>query len=493
MSPAYGFIFGALTRWWDGLTEDSPLLPAMSLGEWHSVLQSAGFSGCDTSAVEPLDHSSTASFALFTTQSMDEKMTFLRHPLSTAAQGLFKPGNLVEDLVILGGKRLQAVRMSSEIEPLVKSYCSRVRTARTLPDLTSMPTTPNTTVLSLAQLDSPVFEDMSDEDWNSLKETLLTVDVLLWLTQGRRTANPFAAMMVGLMRYIVREVPTLSYRMLDFESASQMTAKTVAEALLRLQAETRWLKNDDSHASAENEVVIDDEGRAMIPRLIMNQEMNHRYNSSTRPIFSRKPNAHTICAVTEPSGRKLKERSIYSSGNTSDMASCSVTHSLLSAVRIGKSGFMFPYLGRDFRSGHFRVGLSSDNSTIATSPADSTVEIDVRPGEEARIFSLVVLHLVASSILRGVSPDDEIMIYEPSYIFAAVFLEAARLKGARCIFVTTSIKGETAHRGSERVCVHPSSPTSVLSRLLPINVSVFVDFETQAQARSVTESLLPPH
>ena len=61
---------------------------------------------------------------------------------------------------------------------------------------------------------------------------LISVGILLWVTQGQRSQNLYAAIIVGLLRSIVREVLTLSYRMLDFERAGDINAQSLAVSLL---------------------------------------------------------------------------------------------------------------------------------------------------------------------------------------------------------------------------------------------------------------------
>ena len=79
-------------------------------------------------------------------------------------------------------------------------------------------------------------------------------------------------MIAGLMRSIIRELPTISYQILDFEDANRIESHILSEALLRLRAENVWRRQDNMHTSIENELVLDGKGRLIIPRLIINKK-----------------------------------------------------------------------------------------------------------------------------------------------------------------------------------------------------------------------------
>ncbi|KAF1994667.1 hypothetical protein P154DRAFT_581615 [Amniculicola lignicola CBS 123094] len=402
VSPAHGFMFGALPRWWDGVPEDQSTMPVLDLTEWDSLLRETGFSGCDTTTAGSFDENGSGDLALFVTQAMDEKTSFLRNPLSTAFMGLFQPKSLIEDLIILGGKTLKTTR-SAKLAPY-KSF-------------RDMDMNPNTTALSLAQIDSTVFQTLNDADWESLKAMLMSTGVLLWVTQGRRAQNPYAAMMVGLLRSIIREVPTLNYRMLGFEDVGEMTAHSLAASLLQFSGEYKFLKDGELHTSVENDIVIAKGGQAIIPRLAMNEDLNRRYNSYRRGI-SRLANHRTenICMVSDSDklSYQLVEEPFHSCGsNDGNLIRLEVTASLLSAIRVGTSTYLFPLWGREIKSGDLRFGLSVVNSSIVNLSKDSSIVVKVEPENEAEMFSLNILDILASNILRDLSAGDSILLYEP--------------------------------------------------------------------------------
>lgn len=495
-SSVYPLIFGAIPGLWQGADEDRALSPAMSLSCWDHLLHGSGFSGCDTSTPTLLEQSCITPFTVLLSQAMDGKTTFLRYPLKFESDEFFKPGTLIEDLVIIGGASLEVARLIEHTTNLVQNHCGNIRAIRTLPDLPHLKMTSKTTVLSLTELEDPIFQNLDHEKWEALKEMTMTAGVLLWITQGRRAKNPFANIMAGLMRSVIREVPTINYQMLDFEDARRIDAHNLAEALLRLQAEIVWQRQGKIRTSVENELVLDEGGRLTIPRLIINKEMNDRYNSSKRAIMDRFDSCQQnirVAPIDTQSGYELMQEPDPSFEDGTGVARMEVTLSLLSAVRVAEFGCMFLKLGKQGASENHLISLSNKHSSITSSWDCLSVRIDLRKFPKTLFFSLVVHHLLASVLLRGLSRGDVVLVLEPEHGFATILANDARLIGVHVTFVTANLIDETPHGDLNWLNIHPSTPDRVLSRLLPTGISVFVDFAESESVSSRIRSLLSTH
>lgn len=498
-SSVYPLILGAIPGLWQGADEGRDLSPAMSLSDWDQLLQGSGFSGCDTLPLNMLEKSCITSFTVLLSQAMDGKTTFLQHPLRFESDEFFKPGTLIEDLVIIGGASLKVARLIQQITNLVQNHCGNIRVIRTLPDLPHLKISSKTTVLSLTELEDPIFEHLGHEQWEALKEMTMTAGILLWTTQGRRAKNPFGNIMAGLMRSVIREVPTISYQMLDFEDAGRMDAHSLSEALLRLQAEIVWQRQDEIHTSVENELVLDEEGRLTIPRLIMNKEMNDRYNSSKRAVMARfdpcQQNIH-VAPIDTQSGYELMQEPEPSFKDGTGVARMKVTLSSLSAVRVAEFGCMFLKLGKQEASENHLIALSNKHSSITNSWNCPSVRVDLKEFSETLFFSLVVYHLLTAVLLRSLCRGDVLLVLEPEPGFATILANDARLTGVHVAFVTASLTEETPPGDLNWLNIHPSTPDRVLSRLLPTGISVFVDFAAGKESESVSSrirSLLSTH
>nr|ANM86563.1 putative type I PKS [Cladonia uncialis subsp. uncialis] len=320
-SSVYPLIFGAIPGMWQGVDVDGVMWPDMGLSNWDHLLQGSGFSGCNSSTPTTLEQSCIAPFTVLLSQAVDGKRNFPRYPLKFESDAFFEPDQM----------------------PCAKS-------------LWPFQNNP------LTELESSIFQYLEHEQWEALKGMVMSAGVLLWIMQGRRARNPFANIMAGLLRLIICKGPTISYQMLDFEDANRIDPHSLSEALLLLRAEILWRRQDNMPTSIENELVLDEEGRLIIPRLIVKKGMNDRYNSSKRAIIDRfNPHQQNINIVPmdSQSGYELIQEPEPSFEDGTVVARMEVTLSLLSAVRVAEFGCMFLKLGKQGASEDHMITLSN--------------------------------------------------------------------------------------------------------------------------------------
>ncbi|KAF4631137.1 hypothetical protein G7Y89_g6997 [Cudoniella acicularis] len=487
----FGVVFGAFPRWWLG-AEERTLSPAVTLAEWDSLLRNTGFSGIDTSTP---DEGGLMPFSVFVSQAVDNKISFLRGPLSIAFPGS-APEKIIQDLVILGGNSLKMTKLANQLSAVLGPYCGCLRTARSLPDFLGVDISPNTVVLSLADLDISVFQKLDNAKWEALKKMILYGETLIWVTQGRLANNPYANMMLGLVRGAARDNPALDYLLLDIEDSSRIDHRVIAETLLRHKAASQWRQRDENiHLTVENELVLDKAGRFLISRLVMNEEMNDRYNSNRRGIRGRvQPSLHNIGISMsnsewdiklEPPSRPLDSESML----------LRTTHSFSSPVRVAEFGCMFVVLGKDNLSGEHFVTLSFKNNSLVCPRKELSIAVKALPNSEVRLLWLTAHHLLASIILRGLSKDDKVLVYEPRPEFASIIAEEATLLGVQVTFMTTNVEA-SGMQDPDWLVIHPAVSERTIAHLAHDSFSVFVNMTPYTKFESIGDrivSVLPIH
>jgi hybrid polyketide synthase/nonribosomal peptide synthetase ACE1 len=488
-----GTIFGAFPGWWLGADEGRVLSPCINLAEWEEVLRDTGFSGCDTAT--PVRNALVMPPTVFVSQAIDDHIEFLRDPLSSSLE-LFEPDSTAEDLILLGGGSLQTSRLIGQLKSLLRQYWGRnIKTVRSLVEFSALDISSNTTVLSLAELDTPVFKELKDVDWEALKKLLQEARTVLWVSRGRRAENPYANMMVGLLRSAKKELPTLDIQLFDFEGMQPLEARVLAEGLLQLKATTLWQRRDGQEsllATVEPEVIREESGLLVIPRLVASQERNDRYNSLRRPILVKAgPNTENVGIATSGDGFCIIHEPIPEGESSKRIR---VAHSLLSAVQAAEFGCMFIVFGHNCDTGDQIVALSTKNTSLVCPMDELLVSVNVPAGSEAEFVSLVSHHMLASSALEGLSEGDTIVVHEPETTFAAVLAKEAKSRGVEFSFTTAN------PTPSNLICclqtVSPSSPDRAIRALLPKNTSAFLDFSEEKGPGSIRErihALLPAH
>ncbi|KAI1739512.1 hypothetical protein F4680DRAFT_466356 [Xylaria scruposa] len=490
---AMGTIFGALPGWWSGAQDGRTLTPCVDLETWDAMLRANGFSGCDTSiqkyngAVMPM--------TVFASQAVDSRVNFLRAPQSTP-MSLFQddPTMAKEELIILGGI---GPRSSGLIEPLRSLLCSqwgdRIRSAPSLAELDPATVSSKSTLLSLLDLETPIFDGLESDAWEAMKTCLQQANSLLWVSSNRRSENPHANMMIGLLRSVKHEIPTLDIQSLDFESQERPSAQNIADTLLKFKAAVMWQRqnqHDGLPLTIEPELVLEKDGTLFIPRIILDREMNDRYNSLRRPIF-------TIGQCNKESDNlgfvELGELQLCwqkAVAPQSVDSTIRVTHSLRSALRIPKVGFMHLVLGRSFDSNDQVVALTIPHTLKVIPFAKLTLPVPV--GQEAILVSLLAYHLLANLLVSDAPYGATMVIHEAGELFASILRDEAQRNGVKIIITTIS----AAKLGPGWHHIHPMAPDRQVRDLIQKDLAVFCDLSTNQPGLSAGARLktyLPSH
>lgn len=483
-SPFFGLVLGGHSKQQLGAEEEGPSSLASTPAEWNSLLRNTGFSGIDTSIGKADD---VIPFSVFVSQAVDNRIAFLRDPLSLDLSAS-APKQIIQDLIIVGGNGLETTRFASQLSTILRPYCGNIRDARSLPEFLDVDISSETVVLSLTDLDTSVFKELTNARWEALKKMVLHVGTLIWVSQGRLAENPHANMMLGLVRGAARDNPELDYLLLDIEDTRKVDSRIIAENVLRHKARSQWQQLNDFSPTVENELVLDKAGRFLIPRLIMNEEMNDRYNSDRREIRGQaQPSLHNVGISRSESSWdiELEPAPCKEDGETIRLRT---THSVLSPIRVAEFGCLFVVLGKDKASGEKTVALSFKNNSLVFARKELSIAARIPSGSEAHFLWLVAHRLLTSVILRGLSKDNKILIHEPSPEFASTIGEEAALLGVP-VTLTTANAEALPVRGSSWLVIHPAAPERAIARLAEGGFSVFVDLTPHAKFGSIGDRI----
>ncbi|KAI3325962.1 hypothetical protein HD806DRAFT_428958 [Xylariaceae sp. AK1471] len=494
-STVMGTMFGALPGWWLGAQDGRTLSPCVDLESWDSLLRVTGFSGCGTSIQK--HESAVMPFIIFASQAVDSHVSFLRAPSSTSMSLVQADPTLAEEeLIILGGKGSQTCGLINTLVSLLRTqWGDRIRTAPSLADL-GLATGSRCTLLSLLDLETPTFEGLESDTWEAMKTSLQQANSLLWVSANRRSENPYANMMIGLLRSVKTETPTLDVQSLDFESEELPSAQKIADTLLAFKAALIWQRQDQHDGlllTIEPELVVERDGTVVIPRIILNKEMNDRYNSSRRPVLATGPwpNGSDNLELMGPDGLQLwwQKATVPRAEPSSTIR---VTHSLRAALRVPKVGFMHLALGHNLDSNEQVIALIMQNTLEVSPVPEMTVPLPVPAGQEAVLVSLLAHQLLANFLVKDAPYGTTAVFHEPVASFAAILCDEAHRHGINVVLTTTSRENV----GPAWHYIHPMAPDRQMRDLIPRTSAVFCDLGTSHPSSSVgarLKAFLPSH
>ncbi|KAL8701231.1 MAG: hypothetical protein Q9224_000596 [Gallowayella concinna] len=472
-----GFAMSGLPGWWLGREDGRRYSPCVTSAEWHSLLLETGFSGIDT--ITPEVDILPRPLSIITAQATNEHIDFLRNPLLQPGENL---GMSVAHLVIIGGQTLRTFILIDEVKRILRPWQFSVTRIRSLQDLKSSDLLPSSLVLSVTELDNPIWEDFAPETMAGLKQLMELQRTVLWITQGCRSEQPYMNMSVGFGRSLALENPDLRLQFMDLDASAKPSPPLIAAALLRLHLTAHLAHQgaiDSILWSTEQEMVYED-GRQLIPRLVTNKELNDRYNSSKRLIMeSKEAHSCTLQLVPFDSGYRLMENHFLNSGAMNKPQEqdseiyTQVSHSLLDPIATGARSSAYIVLGNELSQGNRVIGLSQSNGNRLVMPRDMITSCNVPAGLESIFLAIFEVELEVDMILSFCASESQVLIHEPDPEMAGRLLVRAAETKTKTNFWFSTSNGERL--GVSWLQIHPRSPSRAIKAALPPKISIFID------------------
>ncbi|KAJ5382444.1 Acyl transferase/acyl hydrolase/lysophospholipase [Penicillium concentricum] len=457
----------------DGRTASSPL----TLGIWHSALRKAGFGGVD--AATPDMDRADGSFSVMASQAVDDRVHFLRRPLSAST-----PPIHIESLVILGNGTLETVRLGEEVVDHLGRFCGETTILNGLPtEEEALELNPMSTFVNLVDIDSAIFRDMTPEKMDGLKRMVELAKHIVWVTQGAHTDHAYHMASVGFSRTVQQEAAHITWNLLDVSDLQHNTSKAISEYLLQQSALDAWeappsALGDREHRdfaflwSKEPEVFLD-HGKLKIPRLMVNTAQNARLNSSKRVITKTVPISHPNITVISPAADVPSSLVELVGGKPKEFSEdfIKVEASTLMAVRVTPDMFLYVGAGRG-KDGKLQVFVSTTNSSQAAPVA--SVPADVEADADDLLVS-VASELIVSSLLDQIPNRSHMLVHcsgEDRFLAAALTKQAA----ARAVGVEFTCDGQDKQRDPAWITLDVRTPNHcVRERLRQIMPTHFLD------------------
>jgi NAD(P)-dependent dehydrogenase (short-subunit alcohol dehydrogenase family)/SAM-dependent methyltransferase len=427
-----GFIFGTLQGWWVGTEQGRVLSPLVSPEEWSRLLRVTGFSGPD--AAPPISVEDIFNVFPIVSQAVDTHVNFLREPLSVHTPLQQTDITSINRLILIGGKSSRTKRLVEGLNVILRQgYATELHQFDTITDVDFELLDSDTAVISLADLDSPVFKDITPASFNALKKIVEPGKTVLWVTSGRLCDEPYANMTVAFGRVATHEMSDLRLQQFDVADPEHTTPKTVAEAFLRFHAAHAKKDSQDTFWTIEPEIVVDEHGRQLVPRLRFIDELNDRYNAGRRDVARTTDLSTSANSIglqpRQDSGYQLRELSPYHFQVTAEdidrALDLRITHSLLSALKTA-FGHKFLVVGLDHETETSYLALVSSLASVVRVPRDCAVEFVTTGMTASDVLAQVAAHLVSIEVMGSLHAGQAVVAHNiPRAIAAAMETQAA--------------------------------------------------------------------
>ncbi|KAI0469853.1 lovastatin nonaketide synthase [Xylariaceae sp. FL0804] len=420
-------IMGGLPGWWLGVDDGRRFAPTTSPAVWHSTLRKAGFGGVD--AITPKVDGPAWPFSIIAAQAVDDRILYLRRPLSSPSPMVF-----VESLIILGTESLGSARIAEDVANSLGRFCGKTTILSTLPsEDEALELPPGSTFINLVDLDFPIFKDFTGDKMEGLKRLFDRAKHVLWITQGALTEEPYHMASLAFGRSISNEATHVSLNFLDLSDLDHTVSTVIAEQLLRQCALDDWDEQQLLWSMEPESFLI--RGKISVPRLLHNIEQNSRLNSSRRVIRKTVPVSQSNFSISH-NGTSLPfliEDALPPNKVTGPVLTTEA--SSMMALGVAPDVFLFPVIGRDSATGKNAAALSATNSrTVAPVVSVPLDVVDIRSTPEV-FLALISSELLASSLVQSLPPSSIILMRysRNQQLLADTVSRQAQTRGVRVI------------------------------------------------------------
>ena len=480
----FGFIFGGLPGWWLGYEDGRTLSPCVDMPAWNQVMLKTGFSGVDAST----PHVETCPLSVVLTQAVDDRVSFLRQPLSPSNKFVLDGASLT----IVAGTKAKTSMLAQDLRQLLTSKYRTVTVLSGVEDVLMHDMTVMGSVLVLADLDEPIFKGITHPRLQAFQQIFKRSKNVVWVTWGRRAGNPWANMVVGAGRNVVLEMEHVRLQFVDFDIPSAIDAEILAGKLLQFEAADAWEHLDKSKSllwSSEPEVCYED-GRFVLPRIRLSKNRNMRYNSLRFPL-TENINPDTTPLALLPSGSSyslVKDRSQAVAETRLDPVTVTVSCSILRSVKLASHDYLFLVMGLD-DSGKPVVALSDKQSSVVSVDRDWVVPRPPTTIEGQQMLIVLYEQLLAQNMISGLSMGDTLVVLDITDSMKAALTRRCREKGLSLLTLST-----TSFSSAKNVVrlYENESQRSIRSKL-PKIISRFINLSTTKMIAKDITACLPAH
>ena len=480
----FGFIFGGLPGWWLGYEDGRTLSPCVDVPAWNQVMLKTGFSGVDALT----SHVETCPLSVVLTQAVDDRVSFMRQPLSPNNRFALDSASLT----IVGGTIAKTSMLAQNLRQLLTSKYRTVTVLSGVEEVLMHDMTVMGSVLVLADLDEPIFKGITHPRLQAFQQIFKRSKNVVWVTWGRRAGNPWANMVVGAGRNLVLALEPVRLQFVDFDIPSAIDAEILAGKLLQFEAADAWEHLDKSQSllwSSEPEVCYEN-GRFILPRIRLSKNRNMRYNS-LRSSLTENMNPDTTPLALLPSGSSyslVKDRSQAVAETRLDPVTVTVSCSILRSVKLASHDYFFLVMGTD-DSGKPIIALSDKQSSVVSVDRDWIVPRPPTAIEGQQMLVVLYEQLMAQSMISSLSMGDTLVVLDITDSMKAALTRRCREKGLSLLALSTT----SFSSAKDVVKLYENESQRSIRSKLPKKISRFINLSTAKMIAKEITACLPAH
>ena len=452
-------LMGGLEGWWLGCDDGRFPSPGVTAEKWHEVLQSTGYSGIESIVYDMADIS-RHNCSVFVTQATDERFEVLRDPL--AATDLIPETRVI----VVGGKTLPVSKAVKRLERFLRRWTPDIMHFDSFENLDLAEVTPETSILSLTELDYPIFSQaMSAKKLESLQESLGSARNVLWVTSGRLAEDPHANMMIGIGRALSFELPHVNFQFLDLTKQGTWDMEITTQYLLRLVLLSSPEYHDHGMLWMQEIEVVMNGDTALVPRVVQDDDANQGLNAGRRR-FTKLVQSESQVAVSYQSSQPCLVK-YTGAAVPGDSVQIDVEMSVALQMHAPKSQFLC--FGQSQNTKGSAFAITETDASIAIVKEVDVFESHTEIDHNAELIAAMRTSLIAQSLVSITAFHGTIILHNPTLAIAKAITAAAETTNQRVLVIRdTPGVGD----GIEGIFIHPLAQPRIIRPLIPTDTTL---------------------
>lgn len=450
---------------------------ALTPATMHAALKKSAFSGIMSMALDVAGEDKHTT-SLIASQATDDAVSVLCQPLlPTALSSRLLHGKLL----ILSGTSLKTVKLAEAVRSrLLSVWQGEIRTLETVVDAAAESLADVRAVLSLTELDTPLFKALDNKTFSALQALFQKVRTMVHVTNQSGPSGPYQSALLGLGRTITAENAEISLQFLDLD-AVEGPETVVSESLLRLVA-AQELQNQGALSrllwSTELELRVRN-GRLCIPRVVMDKARNDSVNSLRRVVSvdastAAGPVALELCADSYVA-RQVPRAATQ--GSTPTLVNVRVSMCCAEPALVSEHATpLYLSIGTTRDQRHV-LALGTQNASHLQVPKDLVLHLhtSVRCTEEedtAQLLGQAQYHVQAKVLSALLPKAARVLVFEPDKAFEAFLDEALTVASKDSVWFVRFAHGTAPGRNGRSITIPRGVSMRDIKRLLPTNLGI---------------------
>lgn len=444
---------------------------ALSEAQWDALMRDSGFCGVDR-AFRDFEDDSVHSVSVILAQAVDGHISALRDPLASVGHAV-----RIERLLIVGGRTLEVSRLAGRVKRLLDPFADETTVVSDLDDLAKNDLKYGSVVVWLSGLEEAALKRISKLRLTAMQSLFRNAKYVLCATKGSLSDDPYAGLTVGIARTVSRELTHLQLRLVDVRQLSHSKHLPEATTFSKILLQMIYLdisRPDNIMWANETELAMED-GDVLIPRVVLDDELNRRFNATRRTITESVDPISTPVMIHREGEELVIRRSQHSSWEDVRNSSSLVQVLSSSLFRFACLDGTRPwYMNFGYLSDSKHTVLAISESSVSAIAVDADDAFELATGADSNtILAAILAVLICENILSG--STGTIWVHNADACTEEIIRHLREYADVPPLFFTTSKSVRTLLGHEEPCYIHPQISERQLKLLLPWGIGRFVD------------------